>query len=364
MRKPQEQLIENLLAGRNLSDLQLQSPHEKPFMPGKVGRLVDRVSYRDWMLLTGVVFAGAVTSLVCAPEHNGLQTSSGNSISEFLPVLYFCVVTFTTLGYGDLVPVGVGRLVASVLTVYGVMSLAFLIGKVASERSQATLFLLHTSDRERRVKAFADELKLARDQVLAAADTAELRRTTRQLDSLMEAISNYIVFHVHHLKMGHLGNAPTLARLISELAKTVSASTAIVRSEIADAVAVKRSWNLASRIEGLIGFLTAAGLQTEEDVTATVVRVVGRRQRTFVELGPGQRTMLVRLLQDLRGFRELYSARPHAAWLEDVLLQCDGKPLSRLPKHFHKSIANNLSISRKLAQRCLDRLVSDGRLKV
>ena len=59
----------------------------------------------------------------------GLRGSSGNAALDFF---YFAAETYSTLGYGDLVPVGALRVVASVEALNGLMLLswsgAFLFG--------------------------------------------------------------------------------------------------------------------------------------------------------------------------------------------------------------------------------------------
>ncbi|WP_129468924.1 MULTISPECIES: potassium channel family protein [Mesorhizobium] len=68
-------------------------------------------------------------------------------------------VTFTSLGYGDYVPEGLGRFFAIFDVVSGLALTALLIGKFASERQSAILVLLHTSDCQQRISGFAQELE-------------------------------------------------------------------------------------------------------------------------------------------------------------------------------------------------------------
>jgi hypothetical protein len=366
MKKTHEDVLEDLLEGRSTGALKLQSPHDKPFMPGRLGRMLDRVSYRDWLGCTTVLFALAVALLAWAPDGHGLRSSEKN-ISDVPSVLYFCLITFTTVGYGDIVPVGAARIVAAIMAVYGVTSLAFLIGKLASERSQATLFLLHTSDRERRLKIFSADLQHARRDALVAISlerASELRRTTRQLVTLLEAISNYVVFHVHQVDMGHIGNAPAMSRLIQDLAETVMICPRILAVAVDDSVVVRRSWVLASRLEGLVCFLVAAGLQTEEDVSSTLVRFARRTPRAVAPLGAGQRALLSKLRQDLREFRDTFRSRPNAALLDDVLKECSSARVSEMKKNFYKDIAKSLGISVNVTKRCIDTLLEQGRLVI
>ncbi|MBE0367505.1 ion channel [Pseudoalteromonas aurantia] len=60
-----------------------------------------------------------------------IQLSSSNTFVENLSALlnsfYFSVVTFTTLGYGDITPVGISRLIASIEAFTGSFSLALFV---------------------------------------------------------------------------------------------------------------------------------------------------------------------------------------------------------------------------------------------
>lgn len=53
-------------------------------------------------------------------------------VTEFWPSLYFSVITFTTVGYGDFYPVGVGRALAGLEGLTGYLVLALLASTVAS----------------------------------------------------------------------------------------------------------------------------------------------------------------------------------------------------------------------------------------
>ena len=58
----------------------------------------------------------------------GVQGSSGIIVGEFTTSLYFSIVTWTTLGYGDLKPIDELRLVASLEALMGYIYMAVLIG--------------------------------------------------------------------------------------------------------------------------------------------------------------------------------------------------------------------------------------------
>lgn len=70
--------------------------------------------------MLGILDAGQVTAF-------NYQAGLLDNISAFLKTLYFSVVTFTTLGYGDLVPVGPSRVIAAIEAFTGSFTLALFV---------------------------------------------------------------------------------------------------------------------------------------------------------------------------------------------------------------------------------------------
>lgn len=68
----------------------------------------------------GVMYNGQLTVL-------NTQNSLQENISAFISCLYFSVVTFTTLGYGDITPIGLSRIVAAIEAFSGSFSLALFV---------------------------------------------------------------------------------------------------------------------------------------------------------------------------------------------------------------------------------------------
>jgi len=103
-----------------------------------------RWSYKRWISKVVDLFCGygeepwrvVVFSLclilTCAAAYFVLgtvasQDNQGSYLIEFLNALYFSVVTFTTLGYGDISPVGVARIIAAIEAFLGSFTMALFV---------------------------------------------------------------------------------------------------------------------------------------------------------------------------------------------------------------------------------------------
>ncbi len=67
---------------------------------------------------------------------NSLQSSGklhlpSGPCAPFLDCLYFSVITITTLGYGDIHPVGIGRVIASLETIVGVVFAGYAVSEIS-----------------------------------------------------------------------------------------------------------------------------------------------------------------------------------------------------------------------------------------
>ncbi len=171
------------------------SPHDKPSLTSAFGRAVERASYGDLLLMAGVVLMASSLWFAFAPAGQGLQTKPKDGFDA----IYFSIVTFTTAGYGDFYPIGFGRVFALIDVVVGLAFTALLIGKVASERQASLLMLLHSSDTQKRLADFTEQLAAVRAR-LASAPPKDVRRITGALEDqprLINGIRNYLIFNAH-----------------------------------------------------------------------------------------------------------------------------------------------------------------------
>lgn len=86
-------------------------------------------------IAAGTQLAVFIVSFALVHVEIGLRDNTGATttiIHAFWESVYYSVVTYTTLGYGDLYPVGPGRALASIQALTGYLTLGLLASTVAS----------------------------------------------------------------------------------------------------------------------------------------------------------------------------------------------------------------------------------------
>jgi len=78
------------------------------------------------MLCALIYFAMGVTT-GADMLHYSMDVSLSENMFRFFNALYFSVVTFTTLGYGDIAPVGIARLIAGLEAFFGSFTMALFV---------------------------------------------------------------------------------------------------------------------------------------------------------------------------------------------------------------------------------------------
>ncbi len=102
-------------------------------------KFIDRVSFRILAAIFFVTIAGSACLYWLLSSQGSpsavVRTIGGSDAGDlsFLDSLYFSVVTFSSLGYGDLSPKGASRMIANVEVLIGVMLVGLSVAKLASE---------------------------------------------------------------------------------------------------------------------------------------------------------------------------------------------------------------------------------------
>lgn len=204
----------------------IEKPHSKKQMPTPIGRLIDDASYLTTVLFFLEILLLSAEYIYLASNYwagNGIAPTTDTIASksiDFIDALYFCVITFTSTGYGDYAPQGFARVTASIVVLFGLAMVTILIGKAATERQNSTLLLLYTSDCQRRLAEFCQDLKSAVDDLISANENRnwfDVKNSSRKIANTLEQISRYTLFHANQGKLTIFGNDSALSALYEAL---------------------------------------------------------------------------------------------------------------------------------------------------
>lgn len=122
-----------------------------------------------------LVFAFVYYFLSFVPGQGSDQIASlANPIDRFLTALYFSVITGATVGYGDILPVGLARGFASLEGILSFVLLAVFVSRIASRKQDAAIKDIHALARDSLFNNFRHGLFIARkdiDAILKKVDT-------------------------------------------------------------------------------------------------------------------------------------------------------------------------------------------------
>lgn len=314
-------------------DEAIEATHSKLLTP--LGRFIDGFGYSH------VAIAAAITLLMstsyfylASGTTNGIVNSSGAAGKTIGEALYFSVITFTTVGYGDLTPVGWGRAVASVEVLVGLALTALLIGKIASERQSAMLLLLYTSDQQRRIANFAAELRVLATGV-SGEPTISLNKA-RAGAQLLRSLRAYLIFQSHQGRLADFGNGSALRNLYRAMFELQDAINQGLRTLVFHAEVEGELLKIVSRVDRLAEVM--AIFHKANKSASSALRAIASKTKEIDSWVSSAVT-----------FRRL----------EQVIRLVPAKPW---PKHFHKEAADSLGISHKLFRRCMDELIALGKL--
>jgi hypothetical protein len=179
----------------------------------------------DKVKLTTVCACAASVMLFCgglfwllSQSGNGIRSAYGEPIT-FRSCVHFSVVTFTSLGYGDLYPMGWGRLLADLEVMSGLVFLGLLIAKLASARQNYYLAQLYASDSQKRLREFYADLRRLRvryEQIakVGPLTTGPVGALHKDAEVLATRVRNYVAYEVANGDfLGEVPKAP-MARIL------------------------------------------------------------------------------------------------------------------------------------------------------
>lgn len=314
----------------DIDELSSETAHNKLSTP--LGRWIEKITYLHvGVLALFAIFSSATYFFFAAGGENGLDKDGGKC---FVEALYFSIVTFSTVGYGDFAPQGWGRLIAGLEIIAGISLTALFIGKVASERQSALLLLLYTSDQQRRISKFALEIRAIRASLGENLPSSELVKSSKQLTRSLRA---YLVFQSHQGRLADFGNGSALRNLYKALLELQGEIYALLnRVSLLDAACEIGLVEMSARLARLAEIMGSFHLG-QRGPTADLYAI----RKIALEIEAWQKTSHTVHRQE-----QVKSVVPSRPW----------------PKHFHKAAADRLGISRNLFRECMDVLIKMKRI--
>ena len=122
--------------------------------------LVEDVSLLKYsMFFVGIVIAFGIVYTCLTPIGHGIgQNLMPLPETTLVGGIYFSVVTVSSLGYGDMHPVGISRALAGLEVLMGLTVIGIMIAKVTSQRLSYHVSRLFSSDAEKRLENIASEI--------------------------------------------------------------------------------------------------------------------------------------------------------------------------------------------------------------
>ena len=105
------------------------------------------------------------------PSGNGLgQNSIALKEVTFLNGVYFSVTTISSLGYGDMHPMGVSKAIACCEVLFGLALMGIVIAKITSRRLSYHVQRLFAADAQRRLEEFANRFEQSQHELSEAME--------------------------------------------------------------------------------------------------------------------------------------------------------------------------------------------------
>lgn len=140
------------------------------------------------------IVLSAALYYILSPYGHGLVSSAKADHISFGNCLYFSIVTITSLGYGDYMPVGFGKAAASFEILFGVSVIAAILTKLVSARESRLLILIFESQQREKLGAYSSTINAIRTELLHAHkedDQAAMAQKMKELFSELAGVFRY-----------------------------------------------------------------------------------------------------------------------------------------------------------------------------
>jgi hypothetical protein len=307
------------------------------------GKIIERTPF--WLIGTLIMLLISGSALVYTKS--GMIQSNGKPIALDYPNgLYFSVITFTSLGYGDFVPVGIAKIWAASEVFLGLILVAFFVAKLASERQAALILLVYTGQQQERIKGFEDSLLALNKEIKHAKDTSnfeDLAAISERTLGFCSVVRSYLVLHAIQGDVARFGNDKSLLKLYRSFYRLQRMAYDILKIHgMPD-----KTYTMYENIIGLLAGVARRMIKYHKKSSKAIgnLIVIEGFSRTLINWKADLADGRVRIGSSTEPSREV---------LDKVLALLKQDEWSN---NTHKEIATKLNMSNKFAEKCIDRLI-------
>jgi hypothetical protein len=313
-----------------------------------IGSFIDKLSYGK---IAKYIFALLFGSALYYWALNPFKHGTDNENLTFLSSIYFSIITFSSLGYGDISPIGFGRLIASVEILSGLSMTAIFIGKIASEKQSVMMRLVYTSEHQKRLVKFEKQVcKLVKkiDNSLEEHNHEKLYLLSQTNYRFIASIHNYLKFQSNQADLATFGNATALKRLYKALIDLQLIMVESVKTFGTQPRTKSKTLQVINRVS-IVANMMVQFHQDDEKIVGIlhqIVSIENELKRWLEKFANGRVKNIYRSNETEKLLLKVLQAMPPKPW----------------PRHIHKIIASDLEIQNQLAERCITILISEGKI--
>ena len=134
-----------------------------------------------------VVLFGAFYTFMTPSENGVIQSNAESGAFDFYSGLYFSIVTVSSLGYGDMYPVGLSKVAATIEVLLGLGLVGIMIAKLASRTLSHLVSRLFVSATRERLKEFEElydkSVDTFRDLLYKISDTYQTTPGSKRIQA-------------------------------------------------------------------------------------------------------------------------------------------------------------------------------------
>jgi len=118
------------------------------------------------------------------PQHGLIYTHNAlnHELADFITILYFSFITLTTTGYGDVIPLGISKILSLLEIFSGVIVFGFLISKLISTRQGKIIEELYDISFEDKINRLKSGLYVYRANISRIIDRIKAERRIKHYD--------------------------------------------------------------------------------------------------------------------------------------------------------------------------------------